>query len=97
MPLTKCEVCGKGVSTASFYCQHCGNPITEKPIKVVQGYKTATFVGGIIAVVGLLTSFAGVRSMVNGGFNYYPFGLLILIVGIVINQMGRIGEWWNRK
>lgn len=104
MPLIKCPECGKEISDKAFACPNCGNPSKEeKPILIEQTrkkYKKVQLVSVLILLVGFFLFLKGQFSVFSGGnlINATSgFGFFIILIGIAIGMVSKIGAWWNNR
>ena len=105
MALMKCGECGRDVSDKAAACPNCGAPIVatvaamsgsavplvhrEAPVVPIEqtgkAYKSQMLGGAVLVCVGILAAIGGSPTA----------GVLMLLGGVVLYFVGRIGAWWN--
>ncbi len=99
MVLIKCIECKKEISDKAETCQSCGNPIrhvfvngkveieaTNKRWKKIHLISWAMIIGGLI--------FMGNDQSRGVGF---WGGANLIILGIMVRYIGKLGAWWSNR
>lgn len=98
MALIKCSECGKDISSQAPACPNCGKPQaisgavpttieqTSKKWKKVHLVSWGMIIGGLI--------FMGNDPAYGLGF---WGGVNLIIFGIILRYIGKIGAWWTNK
>lgn len=87
MALTTCPDCGREVSQAAKACPGCGRPVTVAVQTIEQtgkDWKVAQAVGAGGMLVGVPTCFASPDG-----------GAVLILLGMMVYTVGRLGAWWR--
>ncbi|MGC9602979.1 MAG: zinc-ribbon domain-containing protein [Minisyncoccia bacterium] len=103
MALIKCSECGKDVSDKAHSCPNCGHPINpaNNPLKIEpeltsKRWKRVKLIAWGMILVGflILGASGGSWGSMNAGFS---LGLSLVLIGIIVLIIGRIGAWYADK
>ena len=98
MELTKCPVCGHGVSVRATSCPNCGDPIrsSEEVVYTVQQtqkrWKLTKFIGGTVAIICFFSFMGG---LAEGDGLQMGMSFSIGFLSIIVLLIGKIGAWWT--
>ena len=86
MGLVTCPDCGREVSRSAMACPGCGRPMPGA-VQVIEqtgkDWKVAQGVGAVGMLLGVPTCFASPDA-----------GSVLLILGLGVYTVGRVGAWW---
>lgn len=92
MALVKCPDCGREVSDAAPTCPECGKPLKAQTIeRTGKKWKSVIVVGALAAIIGTIVLVAGVTDESAAAI---AAGVIVLLTGITMTLVGRIGAWW---
>lgn len=94
MALIKCSDCGKEISDSAPTCPNCGKPriatALVTPITIEQTskqWKKIHLISWALIIFGLIVL----------SKNYSALGVILVIIGIIVRYVGKIGAWWTNK
>ena len=95
MALIECPECGREVSDKARACPKCACPLRRVQLIEQTGklWKAVQLFGALASIAGTVTACAGINAG-NGSSSTTPVGFLILVLGLVVFVVGRIGGWW---
>lgn len=106
MALTKCSECGKEVSDKAATCPSCGNPINSAPIPSVEKKNTKPVEVELTSKKWKKVHLAS-WGMIIGGLVFmandpahklgFWFGVDLIIFGVIVRYIGKIGAWWSNR